>query len=325
MSSFREQVDCAIIGGGPAGLTGAFYLRRFHRNVALIDAADSRASYIPRTHNYPGFPGGVSGKELLGLMKQQLLQVGGLVIADSVEMLDRGDDGFSLNLASGRHMTAQSVILCVGVKDIEPGIRGSARVRNAGLLRQCPVCDAYEYTDRNIALIGNSQHSVNEALFLREFTDSLSFLSLVRPLPDSLRDPLAAAGVTIIEDAPIELAVSEDRQVVVTTQTGATYCFEALYSALGAQPRSALLLQIGAAVDDCGNLIVDEHCQTSVRQAYAAGDIVQGLNQLTVSTGQAATAATAVHNRLPRQYRQQSVELRNAAGTSRDVSPCPMR
>jgi len=62
-------VDCLIIGGGPAGLTGAIYLARFHLSVDVIDAGDSRASLIPRTRNHAGFPDGISGEDLLARMR----------------------------------------------------------------------------------------------------------------------------------------------------------------------------------------------------------------------------------------------------------------
>ena len=64
-----DVFDCAIIGGGPAGLTAAIYLSRFHRGVVVIDGGDSRASWIPRSHNHPGYPEGIHGNDLLARMR----------------------------------------------------------------------------------------------------------------------------------------------------------------------------------------------------------------------------------------------------------------
>lgn len=61
-----QLLDCLVVGAGPAGLTAGIYLRRFHRNVVIVDAGDSRARRIPLSHNYPGFPDGIDGEELLG-------------------------------------------------------------------------------------------------------------------------------------------------------------------------------------------------------------------------------------------------------------------
>ena len=64
-------LDCLIIGGGPAGLTAAIYLARFRRRCLVLDAGASRASYIPNSHNYPGFPPGISGPDLLARLREQ--------------------------------------------------------------------------------------------------------------------------------------------------------------------------------------------------------------------------------------------------------------
>ncbi len=67
-----QHYDCVIIGGGPAGLTAAVYLARYRRRIALFDGGGSRAALIPESHNYPGFPGGVSGPGLLRSLRKQV-------------------------------------------------------------------------------------------------------------------------------------------------------------------------------------------------------------------------------------------------------------
>lgn len=74
--SDQEPLDCLVIGAGPAGLTAAIYLARFRLKIAIVDAGKSRAAMIPRTHNHAGFPGGISGKELLGRMREQVQAFG---------------------------------------------------------------------------------------------------------------------------------------------------------------------------------------------------------------------------------------------------------
>jgi thioredoxin reductase (NADPH) len=84
-----EMLDCLIVGAGPAGLTAALYLARFRLKIAIVDAGKSRAAMIPRTHNHPGFPGGIPGKELLGRMREQVQAFGTEVSEGLVESLSR--------------------------------------------------------------------------------------------------------------------------------------------------------------------------------------------------------------------------------------------
>ena len=297
-----EPLDCVVIGAGPAGLTAGLYLRRFRRSVEVIDAGASRALMIPESYNYPGFPTGIPGRELLGLMTRQLERVGGTVRPDTATDIGRRSDGLQVGLDSGTVLTTRTVILCTGVKDHEPQIPGVDRVKAAGLLRQCPICDAHEYSDKRIAVLGDSEHSVNETIFLRHFTADISFYVNSRTLAPALRTRLQDAGVAVIDGAPAQLGVAGER-AVVSMDGSEEQRYDAVYSALGVTPRASLAQRLGVKLDDCDNILVDAHCRTSVEHVYAAGDIVAGLNQVAVSIGQAAVAATAVHNSLPRGFR----------------------
>lgn len=86
-------LDCLVVGAGPAGLTAGIILKRFFREVNIIDAGRSRASLIPLSHNYPGFPEGISGNDLLARLKEQLDRNGGSVVAGSVRQLERDENG----------------------------------------------------------------------------------------------------------------------------------------------------------------------------------------------------------------------------------------
>lgn len=83
------MLDALIVGAGPAGLTAAIYLARYRRRIALVDSGESRAALIPVTHNYPGFPNGISGAELLARLTEQALQYGVEVQGGTVGTLSR--------------------------------------------------------------------------------------------------------------------------------------------------------------------------------------------------------------------------------------------
>src|SRR5262249_10490512 len=106
------DLDCLIVGGGPGGLTAATYLARFHRKTAVIDAGSSRASLIPRSHNFPGYPDGIEGKEILARLKAHAERYGAAIQSGYVKKLHRNDDGsFDAACEDGTSVHASRVIL----------------------------------------------------------------------------------------------------------------------------------------------------------------------------------------------------------------------
>ena len=111
----NKPLDCLIIGGGPAGLTAAIYLARFRLDIRVIDAGDSRASWIPCSHNHAGYPDGINGKELLRLMREQAQKYGAKIETGRVTRLERCQDGlFSAEWGSGPQRS-RSVLLATGL------------------------------------------------------------------------------------------------------------------------------------------------------------------------------------------------------------------
>ncbi|MCM5680592.1 NAD(P)/FAD-dependent oxidoreductase [Schlegelella sp. S2-27] len=297
MSPTPPPTDCLVIGGGPAGLTAAIYLRRFHREVQLCDAGDGRALRIPLTKNFPGFPDGISGAHLLDRLRLQLSQVGGAVQQGTVEQLQRLDDGLFVAHVDGRKVRARTVILATGIVDVIPALPGAAELLQAGRLRFCPICDGFEFTGRHIGIIGSGAHGVREALFIRRFSHRVSYVC--HGAKDaSLLHPLDAAGVAVMDGAAGSLHAQTDETVSLVTREGVEHRFDVLYAALGSHTRSRLALAVGAQADPAGGLHVDAHARTSVQGLYAAGDVVCALDQLVVGMAHAATAATHIHNTL---------------------------
>ncbi|HEX8376001.1 MAG TPA: NAD(P)/FAD-dependent oxidoreductase, partial [Geminicoccaceae bacterium] len=114
-------MDCLVVGAGPAGLTAATYLARYRRDFLVVDAGESRASRIPRSHNLPAFPDGLPGPELLSRMRAQAERYGARFVEGEVRRLERHggseDDGFVADLGNGRTVEARRVLLATGVRD----------------------------------------------------------------------------------------------------------------------------------------------------------------------------------------------------------------
>ncbi|MGZ8217904.1 NAD(P)/FAD-dependent oxidoreductase [Methylomagnum sp.] len=300
MDTDGTPLDCLIIGAGPAGLTAAIYLARFRRSFQVIDAGASRASLIPLSHNYPGFPDGITGDELLARLRAQARRYGADIVAGAVERLEKREgEGFTA-YDGNRRIQARTVILATGVVDIEPALPNLTDAIRGGYVRHCPVCDAYEVIGQKVAVIGFGKGGLGEALFLRRYTDDLTLLTLGEPMALNAEDMtiLSAAGIRVIEAPLVGVDMAGGKISALRTAGGGRHCFDTVYSALGSNVRSGLALPLGAECDGKGHLRVDDHQRTRVPGLYAAGDVVCSLNQISVATGQAAIAATTIHNSL---------------------------
>jgi len=292
-----ELYDAIIVGAGPAGLTAASYLGRFRRQALVLDGGRPRASWIPTSHNTPGFPSGVGGVELLERLRAQALRYGAQVRKAEAERLSRTSDGFEVSLGADS-VAGRFVVMATGVIDKKPPLVGIDEAILRSLVRVCPICDAYEAIDRNIAVLGDGGLGAREALFLADYSRRVTLLCLGDPGDLGQAGALQARGIETLAVTLGDVTLDSRNVVVASSAGGKLRQFDYLYLALGCETESRLAVRWGAEHDDLGTLIVDGHQQTSVDGLYAVGDVVRGLNQMAVAFGEAVIAATDIHNRL---------------------------
>jgi thioredoxin reductase (NADPH) len=294
------DVDALIVGGGPGGLVAAVYLARFRRTVVVVDAGSGRASLIPRSHNFPGFPDGIRGTELLERLRAQAMRYGAQIVAGRVEAVERIADGAFAVQSTAAPIEARMVVLATGVVDVEPDLPNLRDVIRRGLVRHCPICDGFEIDGQRVAIIGAGAKGAREALFIRHFSDDVTLFTLGGDAQsDEDRAALQAAGIRIVEEPLTEVAVEHDAIVGLQTIDGRAHRFDTLYSALGCIPNATIAAALDVERGDDGMIVTDSHLRTSVANVYACGDIVHdSLNQIAVAAGHAAIAATAIHNAL---------------------------
>ena len=247
--------DCLIIGGGPAGLTAAIYLARYRRNIIVFDKGDSRASLIPESHNYPGFPQGISGRDLLSVLKRQAENYHIKIVNAGVTDLQRNGAGFVAQ-SNEDQVGAQFVLLATRIVDESPELPGLTEAVSHGLIRYCPVCDGFEVTDQHIAVLGHSNDASSKAKFMRTYSTDVTLVSLdpINQNHDAI-EVLRKAG---IKTAGPVIAIERDHvKIRAVVQGGPPISFDVMYPALGCGVRSELACALGAKTNDVGCLEVD--------------------------------------------------------------------
>lgn len=295
----HETWECVVVGAGPAGLSAALYMARFRRRVLVLHDGKSRALRIPRTHNVPGYPDGVEGPALIERMVGHAGRFGAHVREAEVTAVHHDDDVFVLETAGEGRVHADSLILATGLHLNEPPLPEAAHEAaiRAGVLRYCPICDGFEHAGQRMAVLGCDAAGVAEALFLRQYSDDVTLVPMDRPdLTESDRRKLADAGVAVAARPVAGLFPREDCFEIQLEGEPGLLSFGVVYPALGTRQRTELAAMLGVPLDDAGAVDVRAPLGTAIPGLYCAGDIVDGLDQISVAMGHGAVAATRAHN-----------------------------
>jgi thioredoxin reductase (NADPH) len=307
LSSQRQQqdiYDVIVVGAGPAGLTAAVYFGRFRRRCLLIEDGHSRARWIPKSHNIPGFTAGIGGEEFLATLTEQAIKFGAELRRAHVSSLRDQEGMFTVRTDNGV-LLSRYVLLATGVRDHLPAIEGAENAVTRSVLRVCPICDAFEAIDQRIAIIGDGAMAEREAEFLRNYSDRVTVLDIGPSNGIRKPPPTGAGGFERISINLSQLEIKKNRLTVASANGERN--FDVAYLALGSTPQHGLARSLSAQCDERDALIVNAHQMTSVPRLYAAGDVVRGLNQVVVAAAEGAVAATDIHNQLRADQRMRMI------------------
>jgi thioredoxin reductase len=294
-----DNYDVAVVGGGPAGLTGALWLARYLHTVVLIDSGDPRNW---ETRGVNGFLGesGIKPSQLRGYGRAECERYGVELVDDNVEQAtNRNGDLFTLELKSGRTISARRVLLAIGIKDVWPDIEGLERCYGE-TVHVCPDCDGYESRDRKIAIVGKGRKAVGMALALTTWTENIVVCTNGEPADISQEhcDQLGKLNIPVIE-ARIERVTATGKEIRgLDLEGGMQLDCDRLYFAIGQYPADDLGAQLKCERDEFGLIVVDDRYHTSVKNVYAAGDIVPGPQLAIAAASDGAIAALAIHHSL---------------------------
>lgn len=296
-----EVYDVLIVGGGPAGLSAAIWLARFLHRVVLVDSGDPRNWETRGVNGFLGHPG--IRPAALREMGREECRTHGVELVDAIVETVRGvgDERFEVRTTEGRRLAGRRLLLAIGLRDLWPAIPGLEHVygKNAHV---CPDCDGYECRDRKTVVIGSGRAAVGLALNLTTWTRDIIICTNGEP-PALDRDEycrkLDALNIPVITDRVTKVTTTGGSGIYSLELEGGK-CLDAdkLFFKLGQIPADDLAAQMGCERDEEGQVIVDDAMHTSVRNVYAAGDIVPGPQLAIAAAADGAIAALAIHKSL---------------------------
>jgi thioredoxin reductase (NADPH) len=300
-----------IIGSGPAGYTAALYAARANLKPLVFEGSVTAGGALMTTtevENYPGFPDGVLGPDLMDSMRKQAERFGAELVADDVTDVDLRRDP-KVVTASGETNLATSVIIATGSKYRELGVPGEKRLAGHGV-SWCATCDGFFFRGRDIAVVGGGDSALEEALFLTRFANSV----IVIHRRDALRASkimqdraFANEKIHFLWNSQVLEVLGDDRITgarVRDTKTGEESVVElgGLFVAIGHDPRSELFS--GQLETDQDGYLKVEHptTRTAISGVFASGDVVdRTYRQAVTAAGTGCAAALDAERFLARQ------------------------
>jgi thioredoxin reductase (NADPH) len=298
-----DQVhDVAIVGGGPAGLSAGIWLARYLHSVVLIDSGDPRNWATRGVNGFLGLPS-IRPPELRELGRQECRRYGVTLvdaIVDQVRQLD--DEHFVLDLEDGQRYESRRLLLAIGLRDNWPDIPGLDHVFGANA-HVCPDCDGYECRDKKTVVIGTGRKAVGLALNLTTWTREIIICTNGEP-PGFDRpeycEKLDALNIPVLTERIKRVTADDGSREIYSLELGNGMCLDAdkLFFTFGQHAADDLGAQLGCERDEDGQVIVDGRYHTSVRNVFAAGDIVPGPQLAVAAASDGAMAALALHKSL---------------------------
>jgi thioredoxin reductase len=297
-----EHYDVAVVGGGPAGLSAAIWLARYLHSVVVIDSGDPRNWETLSINGYLGLPG-VCPADLRGGGRQTCRELGVTLRDGLVLRTDHGDDDrFIVCVEGGGRLTADRLLLAIGLRDVWPDIPGLEHVYGANA-HVCPDCDGFDARGKRVAVIGTGRKAVTMALNLTTWTRDIVICTNGRPADvdaPEYCDKLDAHDIRILTDPIAGIGYRGHTVECLELANGSRLDVDKLFFAIAQYPADDLGAQLGCTRDRGGHIVVDERLHTSAHNVFAAGDIVPGPQLAVVAAAQGAVAAVSIHKSLVR-------------------------
>jgi len=299
------MLDLAIIGGGPAGLTAGLYATRGGlENVVMYEKGmpGGQITLSSEVENYPGICEPVSGMELMECWPKQAMRFGLKHEMEEVKRVRKDEEGFVVELASGKEQKAKSVIVATGSTPKRAGFEGEEEFLGKGI-STCATCDGFFYKDQEVAVLGGGDTALEEALYLAKIASKVYLIhrrDKFRAAPTTVKKVLENPKIELILNATVVKAYGDEKglQGIIIDQQGKLIDLKVpgLFVFVGMKVNNEVLRQEDGSflceLNQWGEVVVDLKMRTSVPGLYAAGDVRQDApKQVVCAAGDGATAA----------------------------------
>lgn len=301
----HESVKVLILGSGPAGLSAALYAARADLNPVVLTGMElgGQVSLTYVVENYPGFPEGIGGQEMVELFQKQAERFGARIEIDSALEVDLSKRPFAIKTQNGKRYLAETLIVTTGASARHLDVPGETEFTGRGV-SYCATCDGWFFKEKDVIVVGGGDSALEEGLFLTRYANSVTVVHRrdelragavlqqrakdnpkVKFLWNTLVTEISGDGS--VENVNLKDTTSGDER---TLQTNGVFIF------IGHYPNSDLFTN-QLEMDDLGYVKIDKYMRTSVPGVFAAGEIADPhFRQVITSAGMGAAAAMqAVH------------------------------
>jgi thioredoxin reductase (NADPH) len=281
MNEGERRVQVAVIGSGPAGLTAALYAARGQLRPIVIAGVPAGGQLLITTdvENYPGFPEGVLGPELVDLMRRQAARFGADFIDDNVTRVDFRERPFTLQTGSNGVVRADAVIVATGANARWLGLPSEERLKNHGV-SACATCDGFFFKGKELVVVGGGDTAMEEALFLTNFATHITLVhrrDTLRASKVMQHRVRAHPKITLALESVVEEVLGGEKVEGVRLKhlpsgRSSVLPVGGLFVAIGHEPATQVFR---GALDltEAGYLKVHDRTRTSVEGVFAAGDV----------------------------------------------------
>ncbi len=275
--------DIVIIGSGPAGLTAAIYAARANLAPLVLEGIEPGGQLTTTTEveNFPGFPEGIQGPELMERMRQQAQRFGADLQFKSVTRVDFSARPFRVEVDGAETIEARAVIIATGASAQYLGIESEQRLIGHGV-SACATCDGFFFRGKEVAVVGGGDTAMEDATFLTRFASHVTVIHR----RDTLRASKAMQEharqnpkISFLWNSVVEEVLTETGKEVtgvrvrdVKTGETSTLAVQGLFLAIGHKPNTDVF-RGQVALDDQGYVVLHRHTETSVPGVFAAGDV----------------------------------------------------